>query len=189
MALTCWGTLPPAEVVDGCVEVYREAFGQAPYHESPCQAEALRDRLDRYAKRDGFLLPVSSDDAEHVDGFALAVTAYPGDWWRDQAAACLGATKAARWLGQSCREVVHVAVDPDQQRRGRGRALMRALQSSATIATGVLSCHPAALAARQLYLNEGWEVLSTNFRTSPHQVGYWLMTRDLDDATPGPGAD
>ena len=45
------------------------------------------------------------------------------------------------------------------------------------------------LAARQLYVNEGWEVLSTNFRTSPDQVGYWLMTRDLDDATAGPGAD
>ena len=101
MALTCWDTFPSAEVVDGCVEVYREAFGQAPYHERPCQAEALRERLDRYAKRDGFLLPVSSDDAEHVDGFALAVTAYPGDWWRDQAAACLGTTKTARWLGQA----------------------------------------------------------------------------------------
>ena len=189
MALTCWDTLPPAEVVDGCVEVYREAFGQAPYHESPGQAEALRKRLDRYAKRDGFLLPVSSDEDERVDGFALAVTAYPGDWWRDQAAACLGTTKAARWLGQSCREVVHVAVHPHQQRRGRGRALIRALQSPATIATGVLSCHPEATAARQLYLSEGWEVLSTNFRTSPDQVGYWLMTRDLDDAIEGPGAD
>lgn len=196
MALTCWDSIPPADVVEGCVEVYRAAFGEAPYHETPDQAAGLRDRLERYASRDGFLVPVSYDDAAgQVAGFALAVTAHAGDWWRDRVAACLGPTRTARWLGDTCLEVVHVAVHPYQQRKGHGRALLQALQSSGDsggaggIGTGVLSCHPAAPAAQQLYLGEGWRVLTTEFRTSPDQPGYLLMARDLGHPTERRGAD
>ncbi|MGH3503501.1 MAG: GNAT family N-acetyltransferase [Nocardioidaceae bacterium] len=180
MPLRSFDTVPPANLVDGCVEVYRAAFGRAPYGETAGQAEALRDRLDRYSARAGFLVPVCLGDDDRVEGFALAVTAHPGDWWRDQVATAVGAEATDRWLGDSCCEVVHVAVRPDVHRRGHGQRLLGAIGSTAGTRTAVLSCHPEAVAAQQLYLGEGWQVLTTNFRTQPEQLGYWLMVRHLE---------
>ena len=75
--------VPPGDVLDGCVAVYQHAFGEPPYGESRRDAEGLRDRVARYAARDGFLLPVATGADGRPVGFALGVTAHPGDWWRD----------------------------------------------------------------------------------------------------------
>src|SRR5258708_1894270 len=122
--ITPYTAQPPPRVIDGCVAVYAAAFGQPPYAEPPADAELLRERVERYSGRDGFQFPVATDPHDRVTGFALAVHAYPGDWWRDKVAGAIGPDLAARWLPPGVLEVVHVAVDPDQHRRGIGRQLL-----------------------------------------------------------------
>jgi GNAT superfamily N-acetyltransferase len=177
--LTTYTAVPPGPVLDGCVAVYRAAFGQPPYEEPPGEAEQLRDRVSRYTGRDGFRLPVASGPGGRPAGFALGVTAHPGDWWRDKVAAAIGGAATQRWLGQSCLEIVHVAVVPGGQRRGTGRRLMAALLAPPRPGTGVLSCHPEAKAAQDFYLTQGWQVITAGFRLQPGQPGYWLMGIDL----------
>lgn len=179
MSVFCFDEVPPDDVVDRCVEVYAAAFGQAPYFETPEQAEGLRERLANYRTRDGLLVAVARDTRGQTQGFALAVTAHPGDWWRDHAAAALNDVQRCRWFGEACLEVVHVAVHPDAWRRGYARALMATVESHTTVSTGVLSCHPQATGAQQFYLTEAWQVLTEEFRLQPGQLGYWLMVKDL----------
>ena len=54
MGIGVYESQPPPEVVDGCVAVYAAAFGQPPYGETTADAELLRERIARYAGRDGF---------------------------------------------------------------------------------------------------------------------------------------
>lgn len=179
MELTTYTAVPPGPVLDGCVAVYRAAFGQPPYEEPPGEADQLRDRVSRYTGRNGFRLPVATGSGGQPAGFALGVTAHPGDWWRDKVAAAIGGEATQRWLGRSCLEIVHVAVVPGEQRRGIGQRLMAALLAPPRPATGVLSCHPGATAAQNFYLAQGWQVITAGFRLQPGQPGYWLMGIDL----------
>jgi GNAT superfamily N-acetyltransferase len=171
-------TVPDAGQIRDARACYAAAFAQAPYHETEEQAAALDERLLRYATtRDGFRLVIARAPDGQPAGMALAVLARPGDWWRDQAEAALTGEQAARWLGEVCLEVVHVAVLPGVQRQGIGRAMHDVLISGPPAPTGLLSCHPEAIAAQRLYLSRGWTVLTTDF--GPAQVSYWLMARDL----------
>jgi GNAT superfamily N-acetyltransferase len=169
----------PGELAEAAA-VYVAAFGQAPYLEHQQQGATFTERVVRYADmRDGFRFATARGDGGRLGGLALAVLARPGDWWRDQAAAAVPDAVERRWLGDLCLEVVHVAVEPSLQRRGIGGLLHDALISGAPAPTGVLSCHPAAGPAQQLYLRRGWARLTDAFRTAPGQLGYWLMARDL----------
>jgi len=174
-------TAPDPGLLAEATAVYAAAFRQAPYHEDKQRAAAFTERVLRYAaERDGFRFATSRDDEGRLTGLALAVLARPGDWWRDQAAAALAGRDVRRWLGDLCLEVVHVAVPPALQRRGIGKRLHDALISGRPAPTGVLSCHPEARPAQQLYLHRGWTLLTEEFRTGgPGQLGYWLMARDL----------
>jgi len=178
MRLETFEAAPPDAMLDGCVEVYAAAFGQAPYGEPREQAGELRDRVARYAARDGFRLPVICGADGRPAGFALGMVAHPGDWWRDNVAAAIGAEAEERWLGAACVEIVHVAVVPGMQRQGVGQRLMAALTAPPRPPTGVLSCHPAATAAQRFYLSQGWQVITTDFRTRPGQLAFWVMGLD-----------
>jgi GNAT superfamily N-acetyltransferase len=179
---------PPAAIVDGCIGVYAAAFGQPPYRESAADAELLRERIARYAARDGFLLAVHGGAASQVAGFALAVRAYPGDWWRDQVAGAIGPELTERWLPPGVLEVVHVAVDPPMQRHGIGRSLLASLAEGATAGrqragsanpgVAVLSCDAAAVAAQQLYLSQGWQLITAELTYLAGMPPRWLMGTD-----------
>jgi ribosomal protein S18 acetylase RimI-like enzyme len=171
-------TVPDAGQIRDARACYAAAFGQAPYHETGEQAAGLDERLVRYAAtRDGFRLVIARAPDGQPTGMALAVLAGPGDWWRDRAAAALTEAQSARWLGERCLEIVHVAVPPAAQRQGIGRAMHDVLISGRPAPTGLLSCHPRAEPAQQLYLSRGWSVLTTDFAAG--DIGYWLMARDL----------
>jgi len=45
---------PPADVTEQCVAVYHAAFSEPPYSETRQDADELRDRLTRYASKEGF---------------------------------------------------------------------------------------------------------------------------------------
>ncbi|MGO8956560.1 MAG: GNAT family N-acetyltransferase [Streptosporangiaceae bacterium] len=172
--ITLYTAQPPQWVTDGCVAVYAAAFGQPPYAEPPADAELLRERVERYSSRDGFQFPVATDLDSHVTGFALAVRAYPGDWWRDQVAGAIGPELSARWLPPGVLEVVHVAVDPALHRRGVGRRLLASLIHEPA-PSAVLSCDHAAIAAQQLYLSQGWHVITSDLSYLPGMAPRWLM--------------
>jgi GNAT superfamily N-acetyltransferase len=183
---------PSAAVVDGCVAVYGAAFGQPPYAETADDAKLLRERVTRYAGRDGFRL-ATADQGGNVVAFALAVRAYPGDWWRDKVAEAMGPELAARWLQPGSLEVVHVAVDPARQRQGFGRAVLRqvlqdldpvgrggvGVVSRASRSTAILSCDRKAVAAQRLYLSEGWQLITDQLSFSQEMDPRWLMGLDL----------
>lgn len=180
MLVSIMTTAPRPDEMAEARAVYAVAFGQAPYHENEQQATAFSERVLRYAaERNGFRFITARDGEGQLTGLALAVLAEPGDWWRDRAAAALPGPEAARWLGDLCLEVVHVAVAPAVQRQGIGKRLHDALISGRPAPTGVLSCHPSAGPAQRLYLAQGWTLLTGAFRTASGQLGYWLMARDL----------
>jgi GNAT superfamily N-acetyltransferase len=170
---------PEPELAAEAQAVYAAAFGQPPYGEDSAQAEAFTQRLQRYAReREGFRFVVVRGDAGALTGIALAVLARPGDWWRDEAASALSAADAARWIGQLCLEVVHIAVAPPAQGEGVGRLLHDVLIAGSPAPVAVLSCHPAAEPAQRLYLGRGWTRLTSGFRVGG-DLDYWLMARDL----------
>jgi ribosomal protein S18 acetylase RimI-like enzyme len=170
------GREPDRNLLAAAGAVYSEAFAQAPYHEGDGSAEGFYDRVGRYASRAGFRLALCRSGPDVV-GLALSVRAFPGDWWRDHCAATLGPQGTTQWLEPSIREVVHVAVSPQHQRRSAGRLLTEDALDDRDVASVVLSCHPEARPAQSLYLACGFELLTTEFRTAPGQLGYWLMAR------------
>jgi GNAT superfamily N-acetyltransferase len=181
LPITVRSAAPGPEELAEAAAVYASAFGQPPYYEDAEQAAAFTERVLRYAReRDGFRFATARDEDGRLTGVALAVLARPGDWWRDRAAAALPDADAARWLGDLCLEVVHVAVEPAVQHHGIGTLVHDALISGRPAPAGVLSCHPDAVPAQRLYLRQGWTLLTKEFRTGgPGQPGYWLMARDL----------
>jgi ribosomal protein S18 acetylase RimI-like enzyme len=171
------------------VAVYGAAFGQPPYAETAADAELLRERVTRYAGRNGFRL-LTADQDGNVVAFALAVRAYPGDWWRDNVAKAIGPELAARWLPPGVLEVVHVAVDPAWQRRGLGRALLAGITQDPdpAVRAASLSCDRNAIPAQRLYLAEGWQLITSELTFGPGMEPRWLMGLDLHSADLG-GAD
>ena len=117
---------------------------------------------------------MAADPDDRVIGFALAVRAYPGDWWRDKAAGSFGPDLAARWLPPGVLEVVHVAVDPNRHGRGIGRQLLTSLTSESGQGA-VLSCDPAAIPAQRLYLFQGWQIITAELSYLPGMPPRWLM--------------
>jgi ribosomal protein S18 acetylase RimI-like enzyme len=189
MQIRLYTDQPPPDVVVDCVATYAAAFGQAPYFETVADAESLRERIARYSSRRGFRLPIAADHDGRIIGFGLAVSAYPGDWWRDRVADAVGPDLTARWLPAGVLEIVHVAVDPSVQRRGVGRSLLGSLTGDAVAAgatAGVLSCDGAAVPAQQLYLSQGWQVITTELSYLPSMEPRWLMGADLaNSGVPG----
>jgi GNAT superfamily N-acetyltransferase len=185
--ITLYTAQPPPAVTDGCVAVYAAAFGQPPYRESAADAELLRERIERYCGRDGFRLPVAISPTGQIAAFALGVRAYPGDWWRDRVAGAIGPELAARWLPPGVLEVVHVAVYPALHRRGIGRRLLASLRVTAGTDTAVLSCDPAAMPARLLYLSQGWQLVTPELSYQRGMQPRWLMGADLRTPVQAPG--
>jgi ribosomal protein S18 acetylase RimI-like enzyme len=186
MDVTLYVAEPPAAVMDACVAVYGAAFGQPPYAETAADAELLRERVTRYAGRAGFRL-VTADQDGNVVAFALAVRAYPGDWWRDKTASAIGPELASRWLPPGVLEVVHVAVDPASQRQGIGRAVLAAVVRNLdpAVAAAILSCDRNAVPAQRLYLSGGWQLITDEMTFGPEMAPRWLMGHDLHSAEHG----
>jgi len=171
---------PPAGVLDEARTVYQAAFARPPYFETTEMAAAFAERVERYAReRDGFRLVTARDDGGTMIALGLAVLARPGDWWRDKAAGALEEAPAARWLGELCLEVVHLAVTPARQGRGAGRLVHDVLIAGRPAPTAVLGVHPAAGPAQRLYNSRGWTILTRDFRTQPEQAPSWVMGRQL----------
>jgi GNAT superfamily N-acetyltransferase len=170
---------PPADRdLEAARRVYEAAFRPAPYHEDAAAGTEFIERVRRYAAtRDGFRLYLARGN-DRVVGLVLAVVARPGEWWREQVATAVGPAGAARWLGDACVEVVHVAVCPDEQSRGVGTDLMTTMQEEAVAERAILGVHPEAGPAQRLYQRLGWQLISTTFALGDRSPS-WLLGRRL----------
>ena len=173
-------TVPDAGALREAVAVYHAAFAQPPYDETAEMAEALAEKVERYAReREGLRLATVRDDDGRMTAIGLAVLARPGTWWRDKVAGALPQPVADQWLGELCLEVVHLAVIPAAQGRGTGRLVHDVLIAGRPAPTAVLSVHPEGVPAQRLYQGRGWTTLTREFRTQPAQPPYWVMGRRL----------
>jgi hypothetical protein len=112
-------SVPDARTLREAVAVYHAAFAQPPYGETAEMAEALTERVQRYAReREGFRLVTAARDDGQLIAIALAVLARPGGWWRDKVVSALPPPLAGSWLGELCQEWCTWR----SSRRPRGRA-------------------------------------------------------------------
>jgi ribosomal protein S18 acetylase RimI-like enzyme len=170
--------VPPDAVLTAAADAYIDVFAQPPYGETAADRQAFLDRVRRYAQRDGFRLVLASTEEAIVVALALVVVAHPGDWFRDRVAEQLDPSEVAEWLGDSCLELVHLAVRPAYSRRGIGLAVYDAALAGCPAPTAILTVHPAAGPARRLYARQGWTVLRERVTIGAGE-GVILMGRSL----------
>jgi ribosomal protein S18 acetylase RimI-like enzyme len=172
-----YSDLPDVATLDDCADAYLRAFAEPPFSEGHRDAAELRERITAYSTRDGFRVVLSYRDDRSPVAFGLSVTARAGDWWRDRVADFVGSELTNTWLADPITEVVHLAVVPEARRKGLGRSVLAALVDDRGNDVAVLSCHPEGSAAQRLYSSQGWQLLASDFRTRPGQLGYLLMAK------------
>jgi GNAT superfamily N-acetyltransferase len=170
-------SVPPEPLLARAADAYLDAFSRPPYLETDDSRTAFVDRLRRYESRGGFRLALACQDDE-VPGLALAVVARPGDWYRERVAEQLDEAEVDEWLGDSCLELVHLAVRPDREGHGIGGALHDAVLTGAPADTAILTVHPEGRRARRLYERRGWRVLRERVSIGAAR-DFILMTRRL----------
>jgi len=147
------------------VDVYREAFGPAPYFEGDAEVRRFAcDALPRHVDRADFRLVIARD-AGVVVGFAYGYTGEPGQWWHDWVTAELGPSESAEWAEEAF-EFVELAVRPSAQGRGTGGRLHDALLLGLDHRTALLSTLDEDTPARRLYRGRGWVSLREDLRVS-----------------------
>jgi GNAT superfamily N-acetyltransferase len=168
--------LPTDAEIDRAADAYLAGFSGPPYFETEASRADFRDRVRRYAGRDGFRLVVASEGGA-ATGVGLAVIGHPGDWWRDQVAAQLSPAEVAEWLGDAVLEVVNLAVRPGSRGRGLGAAMLAALLANAPAPTAVLTADSRATPARNLYATRGWIVLREQIRIGGGEPAALMVRR------------
>jgi GNAT superfamily N-acetyltransferase len=145
-----------ADVLAAATGIYARAFAAAPYFEPPARASEFADQIRRYERdREGARFAWAAvGDVQVV--MASGVIGVAGTWWRDRV---LGLIGDRDWLGESCLEIVHVAVDPSHQRRGAGRLVLDLIQSGAPARTAVLGCDPSV---QGFYLAAGFTEIGSD---------------------------
>src|SRR5215216_2318432 len=162
------------------VDVYRAAFTAPPYNEDELSVARFRDeQLPRHAERDGFRCVVARD-GEATIGFAYGYTGRRGQWWSQYVADRVPEELAEEWIGDHF-EFVELAVRPEQQRRGIGRALHDALLADLPHDQALLATWRDDRPARRLYLAHGWRVLEQELDDDSSLLGLDLKVRSSCD--------
>jgi ribosomal protein S18 acetylase RimI-like enzyme len=146
--------------LDEIVDVYRAAFTAPGYDETTEDVARFRAGLPRHAARDGFRLALARAPGDGgLTGFAYGYTGRPGQWWTDRLLDRIPREIADEWVGGHF-ELVELAVRPDAQGRGIGRALHDALLDGLPHRRALLGTWPDDRPARRLYERAGWRDLA-----------------------------
>ncbi len=169
--------LPPhGPMLEAAIGVYRDAFARPPYNDTG-RATEVRDRLvKQHAVQAGFrsLAAVRADG--RVVGMTYGHNSDPGQWWHDAAAAVITPDHYRRFF-RGGYELVEIAVAPDCQSQGIGRALIAALLDGVERSACVLSTRTDSR-AHELYANLGFQTL-TEMRFFPTGYPFYVMGRRL----------
>lgn len=156
----------------------------AAMHRSAEVVVQRRDLIALHMKYRGFVA-TGGFDGENGDadpallvGFGYGYRGAPGQWWHDIVASALGRETAARWLRDGF-ELAELHVQPDQQGRGIGRALLTDVLSRAGAPHAVLSTPDIESPARALYRSYGFSDLRCAFRFPGSPEAYAIMGVDL----------
>jgi len=139
---------------DEVEKVVAEAFARAPYFKTARDIRATFKRFDAQTRKPGFLLSAATIDSRLLGAaYGYPLGADTG-WWKDT----IGPVPAelAEEDGRRSFAIFELAVRPDCQRQGVGRAvhdrLIRGLRNERII----LNCRPDAEAAQGFYRALGY---------------------------------
>ena len=140
--------------------------------------ESARIRLMDHALINNFRGLAAITYHGRVAGFCYGHTCIPGQWWHDQ---------VQRWLGDDRTETevsgsfnfTELAVDPEFQRRGIGRALQESLIGSCGHVCATLSTPCGNTPAIELYKSTGWSMLVPKMFFSDVKEPFSVMGRRL----------
>jgi ribosomal protein S18 acetylase RimI-like enzyme len=152
---------------DGAIRVYGDAFAQPPYSD-PDRGREVRSRLRSVH------LARTADG--RVVGMCYGYHGERGQWWHDTVRKMLPKSEADRWMSDSY-ELVEVAVDPEFQGRGIGRAIIERLLEDCDEATCMLSTRTDSEAHR-LYRRMGFEVI-TEMTFAPRGALFYVMGKRM----------
>ncbi|MBO0828418.1 MAG: GNAT family N-acetyltransferase [Streptosporangiales bacterium] len=163
-----------AELVGGCVDVYREAMrGTAQ------DTERRRGLFVRHTLEPGWTAVAAGTPPV---GFAYGFHCAPGQWWYDTLRDGLRRRRGRQVVQAWLRDVFCVAelhVRPSAQRQGLGAALMAALLDGRREQHVVLSTPDDAAGARAFYARLGFTELATGFVFPGTPTPYTVLAREL----------
>ncbi|HHY89321.1 MAG TPA: GNAT family N-acetyltransferase [Chloroflexi bacterium] len=148
---------------DQIVDVYRQAFADAPYYRTEADVIGFAQFIPRHVQRADFRAAVALSLPENrVVGMAYGYRSGPGQWWYDVVSQALGPSRTAEWLADAF-QLVELAVHPDAQGRRLGSRLHDSLLTGLPHRRAVLSTMQAETVAYRLYLRRGWVSLIEPF--------------------------
>lgn len=163
------------DLFDQAIEVYGKAFVLPPYRD-PDRGREVRNRLvTAHHLRPGYDSRIAVEKGSVV-GMAYVHVSQTGQWWHDTVTAAIGRGRAEKWLS-SALELVEIAVDPSQQSRGIGTALITELLADRSEETCMLSTRTDSNAHR-LYGRVGFEIVH-EMPFAPGGAPFFIMGKVL----------
>ncbi len=161
------------------VDIYREAFGQAPYFKDEHEVRAFAKLLPQHTQRAGFRCVVAmEEDMRDVLGFAYGYTGADGQWWHNLVLRDMSDEDAELWMSDVF-EMVELAVRPSEQGHGYGSMVHDALLYGRPHSTAALSTYDVETPALKLYEKRGWMTLLRNFIFPGYAEPYRIMGKKL----------
>ena len=166
-------------MVSDIVDIYGEAFGQAPYFKDATDVRSFSIILPRHMLNAGFRCVVVQEEAtQHVLGFAYGYTGEVGQWWHDLVARKMTPTDAEHWMSNVF-EVVELAVRPSAHGHGYGAMVHDTLLQGLPHRTAILSTYQVETTASKMYEKRGWLTLLPNFIFTGYNEPYKIMGKSL----------
>lgn len=166
-------------MLEQIVDIYREAFGQAPYFKDEHEVRSFAKLLPHHIQRTGFHCVVAmEEDTRDVLGFAYGYTGAEGQWWHNLVSRDMSDEDAELWMSDVF-EVVELAVRPTAQGNGYGSMVHDTLLSGRPHRTAALSTYDVETTALKLYEKRGWVTLLRNFIFPGYTEPYRIMGKKL----------
>jgi len=161
------------------VDIYREAFGQAPYFKSQNEVRAFAAIFPHHMRRPDFRCVVARDEeTQDILGFAYGYTGEAGQWWHDLVVQKMMPAEAKQWMTDVF-EVVELAVYPAAHGHGYGGCIHDALLQGLSHRTAVLSTYQVETNALKMYEKRGWVTLLHDFIFPGYSEPYKIMGKLL----------
>ncbi len=165
--------------VKSIIDIYRVAFGQAPYFKNEAEVRAFAVIFPRQMLRPGFRCVVArEEDTQAILGFAYGYTGATRQWWHDLVVQKMKLTEATYWMTDVF-EVVELAVYPAEHGHGYGGRIHDTLLEGLPHRTAVLSTYQVETNALNMYEKRGWVTLLSNFIFPGYTEPYKIMGKML----------
>ena len=165
--------------VKSIIDIYRLAFGQAPYFKNDAEVRSFAAIFPRHMERQGFHCVLArEEETGNILGFAYGYTGTSGQWWHDLVVQRMTRTEAEYWMTDVF-EVVELAVYPSAHGHGYGGRIHDALLQGRPHRTAVLSTYQVETPALKMYNKRGWVTLLSDFIFPGYSEPYKIMGKRL----------